>query len=150
MERLGRPPHIGVGMDRKDDGDVLSQCDPCHCLANSREPAVEAFAAVARHQDYSFVLGEMSAQYSLDPRPQLRLAIQQSGHPQQCVDPGIARDDDPGAADSLAQKVVTGPGGRSKVKVGYLTDEPAVNLLRPRRIDVGGAQTGLDMRYWDS
>ena len=137
-------------MDRKDDGDVLSQCDPRHCLANPREPAVEAFAAVARHQDYSFVLGEMSVEYPLRPRPQLRLAIQQSGHPQQCVDSGIARHDDPVVVNSLAQKIVTGPGGRGKVQVGHLTDEPAVNLLRPRRIDVGGAQTGLDMRHWDS
>ena len=50
--RLDRPPHIGVWVDRKDYGDVASPGDPRDCTANADQPAVEAFAAVTRHQDH--------------------------------------------------------------------------------------------------
>jgi hypothetical protein len=36
------------------------------------------------------------------------------------------------------------------MKIGHLADEPAIDLLRPRSIDVFGAQAGLDMRHWNS
>ena len=101
MQRLGCPLHIGVRMDRKDDGDVPSERDPCHRLANPREPAVEAFAAVTRHQDHSFARDETFVEDLLDPRSQLRPAVQQSRHPQQGVDPGIAGHDDPVATNSV-------------------------------------------------
>ena len=35
------------------------------------------------------------------------------------------------------------------MQIGDAGDEPAVHLLRPRRIDVAGAQAGFDMRHRD-
>jgi hypothetical protein len=137
-------------MDRKDDGHVPSERDSRHRPANPCEPAVEAFAAVTRHQDHSFVRGETSVEELLDPRSQLRPAVQQSGHPQQGVDPGIAGHDDPVATNSFVQKIFARPRGRGEVKIGHLADEPAIDLLGPRSIDVVGAQAGLDMRHWNS
>jgi hypothetical protein len=64
-------------------------------------PAVEAFAAVTRHQDHSFARDETFVEDLLDPRSQLRPAVQQSRHPQQGVDPGIAGHDDPVATNSF-------------------------------------------------
>ena len=83
----------------------------------------------------------------LGPRPQLPRLVQQSRHPQQGVDPGIAGYEDPIAGNSFSQEIAAGPSGRGEVNIGYLADEPAVDLLGPRGIDVVGAQPGLDMRY---
>ena len=152
-QRLDRPPHIGVWMDRKDDGDVRSQRDPRHGIANSREPAVEAFPAMARHQDQSPVAGmpgEKAGEYRLDAGAQLGMLLQQGRHPKQGVDPRIAGHDDPLVANTFAQQVVAGPSRRGEVKIGHMADEPAVHLLGPWRVDVVGAQAGLDMRHRNS
>jgi len=56
---------------------------------------------VTRHQDHSFARDETFVEDLLDPRSQLRPAVQQSRHPQQGVDPGIAGHDDPVATNSF-------------------------------------------------
>jgi hypothetical protein len=106
--------------------------DPRHRTANPCDVAVEAFAAMTRHQDHSLVLGETSVEDLLNPRQQLRSAAQENGHPQQGVDTGIAGHDDPVAANSFAQEIVACSGSRGEVKIGQLADEPAVDLLGPR------------------
>jgi hypothetical protein len=48
------------------------------------------------------------------------------------------------------QKIFARLAGRGEVKIGHLADEPAIDLLGPRRIDVVGAQAGPDMRHGNS
>ena len=70
--------------------------------------------------------------------------------PQQGVDPGIAGHHECApSVYAFAQQIVARPRRRGKMQIGDAGDEPAVHLLRPRRIDVAGAQAGFDMRHRD-
>src|SRR5712691_9416580 len=129
----------------KDDGDVPPPGDPRHRTANPREPAVETFAAVTRYQNQSSIPA-MLGKHLPGARSELFALVKQSRHPEQGVDPGIAGDDDSVTADPFAQQVIACPRCRGEVKVGYVADEPAVDLLGPRRVGVVGAQASLDMR----
>jgi hypothetical protein len=50
-KRLKCPPDVWISVHRKDDGNIRSHRNAGHCVANSLEPAIEAFAAMAGHQD---------------------------------------------------------------------------------------------------
>src|ERR1700720_4426724 len=81
-KRLDRLADTGVSMHRKDNRSIASVSDAGHGAANAGDPAVEAFTAVARHENQS-PAREMRRQNGGAPGTQVWPVIQQSGNPQQ-------------------------------------------------------------------
>jgi hypothetical protein len=79
-KRLDRLADNGISMYRKNNRDIPSIGDARHCAANAGNPAVEAFAAVARHQNHS-PADEMRRQNGRAPGTQVWPVIQQSSNP---------------------------------------------------------------------
>src|SRR4029077_17730176 len=61
--------------------------------------------------------------------------------------PGVAVHENPVAADPLPLQICARPRGRGEMQISNMGYEPAVYLFWPRRIDIVGAQAGLDMRH---
>ena len=61
------------------------------------------------------------------------------------VDHGVAGDDDAVVRDPFAQEVGAVAFGRREVQPRDASGEDAVGFLRPRRLEVAGAQAGLDV-----
>ena len=143
-KRLDRLADTGISMYRKDNRGIASVRNARHRAANAGNPAVEAFAAVARHQNHS-PAHEMRRQNGSAPGTQVGPVIQQSGNSQQSIDPGIAGDEDPVATDPFPLQILSRPCGRRKVKIGDVGYEPSVHFFGPGRINVVRAQAGLDV-----
>jgi hypothetical protein len=148
-KRPGRLPDIGVSMDGKDNRGIGSVCNASRRATDAGNPTVKAFAAMTRHQDQSPAL-EMGAQHDRKVETQLRPFIDQVSNPQQSIDPSIPGHEDPAAIDALPSQIRARPCGRGETQIGNVADQSAVHLFGPRRMNVIGAQTGLDMRYQDS
>ncbi len=148
-KRLDRLADTGISVYRKDNRGIVSVGDARHRAANAGNPPVEAFAAVASHQNQS-PAREMRRQNGRAPGAQVWPVIQQSGNPQQSIDPGIAGDEDPIATDPFPPQILARPCGRGKVQIGDVGYEPPVHFFGPGRIDVVGAQAGLDVSHRDA
>jgi hypothetical protein len=64
---------------------------------------------------------------------------------EECINYGVAHSDNPIRRNALAQEIVAGSGGRCEMKSRGESYDPTIELLRPRRIEIASAETGLDM-----
>src|SRR5262249_44724095 len=67
------------------------------------------------------------------------------GDPVQSIDAGVARDQDALAGHVLAQQVVSCPGSRCKVAIGYHARNAAIDLLWKRLPAIASAQARFDV-----
>src|ERR1700730_1403363 len=63
------------------------------------------------------------------------------------VDHGIAGDKDSFVRHVLLQQILTSPFGWREMKGRQMRGQDSIHFFRPRRIEITGAQTGLDMPY---
>ena len=138
-----RALHVRVQMHRVQHLQVRPPCQFSQRTADVLEALPEALAAVAGDQQQA-TIGVKHVEGFVSPRTQRRVGIQALYGLLQGIDDGVAGDQD------LPAQVFTGQvgarAGRGRVQlVADHIDHPPVHFLRPRPVDVTGAQSGLDM-----
>ncbi len=131
-------------MDRVDDLDVASIGEAQQGVRHPLQAAVEILAPMPGDQDQALARRERRQQ-PLDGGGTPRVAIEDRQRVEQRVDHRVAGDAYPRRIDAFGQQVATRFLGRRKVQVGEPGGQPAVHLLRPRRMDVARPQARLDM-----
>ena len=137
--------HVGIGMDREYQRHVVAGREPVDGGSNRLHALAEILPPVAGHADdplagkARFQLGEAG-----DER---RLALDPVNDPVQRIDDGVAGDVDRCRNDVLPPQRFGRGLGRGAVQCGDRANRLAVDLLRPRMVDVAAAQAGLDMAH---
>ena len=116
----------------------------CQRGADALEAGAEVLAPVPGHQHHA--PGRVEKGEALGQAlAQLRVAANAPLHLQQCIDHRVAGDMDGLGRDALGQQVAARRGGGCEMPARQGAGELAVGLLGPGRIQVAGAQAGLDM-----